>query len=226
MADEASNGFDGSEASESRALQIVRWLTDKAIDGIPPLASAEDLANEYLNDSRYADHGARIDSLISWETTKNFTSGFLSGLGGVLTMPITIPAAMGASWIVQARMSAAIAAINGYDIHCERVQTFVIAALLGDAMKDIVKTAGIQISKGVARGMLKRVPGTVLAQINRQVGFRLITKAGSTGAVNLVKFIPFVGGAVGGTFDAYACRVVGKTAKQVFTWNGQEEDDE
>ena len=214
------------EQSESKALNVVRWLTEKAIVGIPPLTSAESLAQEYLIDKGYPDDSARIDSLINWETTKNFTSGFLTGLGGILTLPIAIPAAMGASWIVQARLAATIAKISGYDILCDRVQTFVIATLVGDALKDIVKNAGIQISRGLAQGLLKQIPGKVLIQINKQVGFRLLTKAGSTGAINLVKFIPFVGGAVGGTIDAYACRVVGRTAKDIFYQaSGEKEDD-
>jgi uncharacterized protein (DUF697 family) len=201
---------------EGKPLKIVRWITEKAIEGVPPLASADTLVQEYLDDETYLDHGDRIDSLIRWETTKNFTSGFLTGLGGVLTLPVTLPASFGASWIVQARMSAAIAKLSGHDIHSDRVQTFVIASLLGDGVKEILKQTGIQIGKGLAKGLLKQIPGKVLILINKQVGFRLLTKAGSTGAVNLVKIIPFIGGAVGGTVDAYMCKAVGNTAKSIF----------
>jgi hypothetical protein len=209
---------------DSKALKLVRWITEKAIAGIPPLSSADDLALEYLNDETYLDNGDRIDSLIRWETTKNFTSGFLTGLGGVMTLPITLPAAFGASWVVQARMSAAIAKLSGHDIQSDRVQTFVVASLLGDGVKELLKQSGIQIGKGLARSLLKQVPGKVLIAINKQVGFRLLTKAGSTGAVNLVKIIPFVGGAVGGTVDAYMCKAVGNTAKSIFYRPVSDED--
>ena len=174
------------------------------------------MAQEYIDDSTYLHDGDRIDSLIRWETTKNFTSGFLTGLGGIITLPVTVPAAFGAAWIVQARMSAAIARLSGHDTASDRVQTFVTASLLGDGVKEILKRSGIQIGKGLARGLIKQVPGKLLISINKQVGFRLLTKAGSTGAVNLVKMVPFVGGAVGGTVDAYMCKAVGKTAKSIF----------
>ena len=66
---------------ESQALKLAKWVLDKAIAGVPPLCSAENLALEYLIDSSYPDHEERIESLINWETAKNFSSGFITGLG-------------------------------------------------------------------------------------------------------------------------------------------------
>ena len=137
----------GEQAAGNKAVQLINWLIEKAIEGVPPLSSAEDLAQEYLIDQSYPDDEERIESLINWETTKNFTTGFITGLGGILTLPVTLPAGFGASWIIQARMAAAIAKIAGYDLQSDRVQTFVVACLVGDALKDIVKSTGIQIGK-------------------------------------------------------------------------------
>lgn len=206
--------------NESAALRIVNWVTDKAIAGVPPLSSAENLAQEYLIDASFPDHEERIESLINWETTKNFTTGFVTGLGGILTLPIAVPAAFGASWVVQARMSAAIARIAGYDLDSDRVRTFVVACLVGDAMKDVVKDVGIKAGTGLTKSLLNKVPGKVLIEINKKVGFRLITKAGEKGAINLMKGVPIVGGVVGGVFDAGACRIVGKNAKRLFYAKG------
>lgn len=171
-------------------------------------------------DASFPDHEERIESLVNWETTKNFTTGFVTGLGGLLTLPITAPAAFGASWIVQARMSAAIAQIAGYDLECDRVRSFVVACLVGDAMKDIVKEVGIKAGTGLTKSLLHKVPDRVLIEINKKVGFRLITKAGERGAINLMKGVPIVGGVVGGVFDAGACRIVGKNAKRLFYAKG------
>ncbi len=208
------------QVTENKALQLINWLTEKAIEGAPPLSSAEDLAQEYLIDQSYPDDEERIESLINWETAKNFTTGFITGLGGILTLPVAIPAGFGASWIVQARMSAAIARVAGYNLQSDRVRTFVVACLVGDALKDIAKSAGIQIGKGLSKSLINQIPGKVLIEINKKVGFRLITKAGQRGAVNLMKGVPFVGGIVGGAFDAGACRVVGKNAKRLFYRKG------
>ena len=206
----------GEHSTENKALQLIKWLTEKAIQGVPPLSSAEDLAQEYLIDQSYPDHEARIDSLINWETTKNFTTGFITGLGGILTLPVALPAGFGASWVIQARMAAASAKIAGYDLNGDRVRTFIVACLVGDALKDITKGTGIQIGKGLTKAAIEKIPGKVLIEINKKVGFRLITKAGQKGAVNLMRGVPFVGGVVGGGFDAGACRAVGKYAKKLF----------
>jgi len=208
------------QQNESALLKIVNWVTDKAIVGVPPLSSAENLAQEYLIDASFPDHEERIESLINWETTKTFTTGFVTGFGGLLTLPVTVPAALGASWVVQARMSAAIARIAGYDIDSDRVRTFVIACLVGDSMQSIVKAAGIKAGTRLTKSLLNKVPGKVLIEINKKVGFRLITKAGEKGVINLTKGVPIVGGVVGGAFDAAACRIVGKNAKRLFYAKG------
>lgn len=205
------------QSRQGAALRVVNWIADRAVGGIPPLSSAENLAQEYLIDASYPDDEERIESLINWETTKNFTTGFVTGLGGLITMPLTVPASFGASWIVQARMAAAIARIAGHDLKSDRIRTFVVVCLLGDAATSkLLKPAGIKLGAKMASAALNKVPGKVLIEINKQIGFRLLTKAGQTGVVNLSKAIPFVGGAVGGAIDAASCRVVGKTAKRLF----------
>ena len=211
---EGAGADDGK--SESAVMKLVNLIMDKAIDGARPLCSAEDLAMQYQIDTSYPDDEERIESLINWETSKNFTSGFITGLGGAITLPVAIPGALGASWIVQARMAAAIAIIAGHDIKSDKVRTFVLISLLGNAGKDILKDVGVKVGKGFAKAALEKLPGKVLIEINKRVGFRLVTKAGEKGAVNLIKMIPFAGGVVAGAFDAGACRIVGKTAKSLF----------
>jgi hypothetical protein len=110
----ARNDMDAHKVTENegkRALTLVKWLSDHAIDGVRPLSSAQDLATEYLRDQSYPSHRERVDALINWETSKNFTSGFVTGLGGLLTLPFALPAGFAASWVIQARMAAAIARI-------------------------------------------------------------------------------------------------------------------
>ncbi|MFN5980296.1 MAG: hypothetical protein ACK45W_13510, partial [Pseudanabaena sp.] len=57
------------------------------------------------------------------------------------------------------------------------------------------------IGTKVCQNLIKRIPGRVLIEINKKIGFRLITKAGEKGVVNVMKMLPLVGGVVGGTFD-------------------------
>ena len=75
-----------------------------------------------------------IKKLINFQTTKAATSGFVTGFGGVLTMPVTIPANVSSVILFQMRMIAAIALIRGYDLNSDQVQTFVYATLAGTSL--------------------------------------------------------------------------------------------
>lgn len=205
---------------EAKALKLVKWISNKAIEGIPPLKPAKDLALEYQIDNNYTDNDDRVDSLINWETTKNFTSGFVTGLGGLLTLPVSVPAALGASWVIQARMVASIAIIYGHDIKEDKVRTIVLLSLVGDSINEVLKGAGLKITRKSMAKLISKVPGKALIKINKMVGFRLITKAGKTGIINLMKGgVPVVSGIVSGGFDAYTCRKIGYIAKGIFRKN-------
>ena len=196
---------------------MVNWLIAQALGGIPPaLISSRNLADEYLNDTSYRDQEHRVRAMVNWESSKNFTSGFLTGIGGLLTLPVAVPAALGASWFVQARFSAAIAQIYDHDLTEDRVRTLVLLSLVGDGVKEVFKRAGIQIGTKVTQQVIAKIPGRLLIEINKQVGFRLLTKAGTTGVVNLIKWVPVVGGVIGGSIDGYACRKVGWAAQSLF----------
>ncbi len=200
----------------SMTQDVVNAILDAGINGLGPLKSASALADEYLSDASYSDNEARIDSLINWETSKTFTSGFLTGLGGLMTLPVSVPAGFGAAWAVQARMVGTIAKIHGHDLTEDRVRTLALLAIVGDAGKEVLKQAGVQVGNKAAMKALEAVPGRVLIEINKRVGFRLITKAGQKGVINLIKLVPVAGGLVGGTVDAYACRKVGAIARDMF----------
>ena len=141
---------EAAAQSDSKALDLVTSLLDAGIDGVGPLSSASDLAQEYLIDASYESNDERVDSLIRWEAAKNFTSGFLTGLGGIITLPVSIPAAIGASWIIQARMCAAIAATYGHNAKDDRVRTMVLLVLVGDAAKEAIREAGIKVGQRAA----------------------------------------------------------------------------
>ena len=182
----------------------------------PGLSSAQDLATEYLRNESYSNHRQRIDALIKWETTKNFTSGFVTGLGGLLTLPFALPAGFAGSWVVQARMAAAIARIYGHDLQSERIRTLIVATLVGDSITEIATASGIRIGSGVAKAAADKVSRRGFGEFSKRVGSRLLAKAGQKSSVNLMKGVPLIGGIAGGTLDAVACRIVGKHARVLF----------
>jgi hypothetical protein len=205
---------EGAPLPVRKLIQWLGWLYEGAINGIPGIDGLEDLAKSYGTRHRCVDEA--IDRLISWQVAKAGAAGFATGVGGALTLPVAIPANLAGVLYIQIRMIGAIAHLRGYDIRSDQVKTLVVACLAGSAALDILKDVGINIGAQLTTQMILRISGQVLKRINQAVGFRLVTKAGSRGAVNLIKGVPLVGGIVGGTFDAAATKVIGQTAKQVF----------
>lgn len=201
------------ELTQSKMMRALDWTYDKAIEGIPGFDSSEELAESYRKSD---DLVVCANSLIRWQNAKTGTTGFISGLGGVITMPVAIPASIASLLYVQIRMVAAIAYLGGYDVRDDRVRSLVYVCLTGSAAKDIIKEAGINLGTRLTVSMIKKIPGTVLTKINQKVGFRLVTKFGSKGAVNLGKMVPLVGGIIGGTFDSVSTNIVGNVARKTF----------
>ena len=195
--------------------RLVRWILDHAVQGVWPLPSAGDLAAQYRS-RPFENDAERVRALIRWAVAKNAATGFVTGLPGVLALPVSIPGALTASLAIQAPMVAAIAEIHGHDPKDDHVQTMILLCMTGTSLMEVVKGAGVNLGGKVAIQALKKVPGTVLLKINQRVSLRLLTKFGEKGVVNLVKLVPLVGGAVGATFDGTTCYAVGRTADKVF----------
>jgi uncharacterized protein (DUF697 family) len=202
------------KVSEGKIMQVLEWSYEKAINGVAGLDSASELAQSYIKSS--ASRNDQANSLIRWQNTKAGTSGFLTGLGGIITMPVTIPANVASVIFVQMRMIAAIAHIGGHDIRDDRVKALVYACLTGNAAKDILKDIGIVAGTKLTTSAIKNISGKTIVAINQKVGFRLVTKFGEKGVINLGKAVPFVGGIIGATFDSVATNTIGNIARDTF----------
>ncbi|MBV7405650.1 EcsC family protein [Enterobacter sp. ENT03] len=201
--------------SEGKIMQALNWAYDKALDGsIPGTDSAYEMAENYLKGE--GDLAEKVNSLIRWQNTKSVTTGFVSGLGGIITMPVAIPASIATVIYVQIRMITAIAIMGGYDVKDDRVKALVYTCLAGNAAKDILKGTGIVIGTKMSTQLIKSISKETIFAINKMVGFRLLTKFGQKGAINLGKMIPLVGGVIGGTFDGISTNVVGNVARKTF----------
>ena len=140
-----------------------------------------------------------------------------------MAMPLTIPANIASVMYVQIRMIAAIAHMGGFNIRDDRVKTLVLACLAGDAIVDLLKDTGLIVGTKFATNAIAGISGKTLTIINQKVGFRLVTKFGEKGAVNLGKMVPFLGGIIGGTVDAVATNIIGNVARNTFIGSGKPE---
>lgn len=174
----------------------------------------EEFATDYLD--KHESPRRAADDLVHWQIAKCVTSGFVTGLGGLLTLPVAIPANLSSVLYVQLRMVAAIAYMGGYDVRSDQVQTLCYLSLVGDAAVDILKQTGTKIGEKMLTNAVGKVSGATLAKINQRVGFRLITKFGEKGVINLGKAIPLVGGVVGGALDTVTTKAIADNAIRLF----------
>lgn len=201
---------------EREMMNLLDSCYEKALEGVLPAErTVMELAEDYL--AKSSSREKAIDNLIGYQTVLCGTNGFITGLGGLLVLPVAIPANVAGVIYVQLRMITAIAHINGYDIYSDQVRTIAYACLTGSSAANILKNVGIKISEKMAVNALKKVPGAILIKINQQVGFRLVTKFGQKGLVNVIKMMPLVGGVVGGVFDTGMTLTIGNIAKKLFS---------
>lgn len=195
-------------------MGALEWSYDRAVNGIPGFDSAEEMANDYLKND--GDLVEKVNSLIRWQNTKASTSGFITGLGGIITLPVAIPANIASVIYVQIRMIASIAHMGEYDLRDDRVKSLVYVCLCGNAAKDILKNVGIKVGTKITEKAISRVSFEVIKQINKAVGFRLFTKFGSKGLINLGKMVPLAGGIIGGAVDGVTTNTIGNIARETF----------
>lgn len=203
---------------ESNVGNLLDWAYSKAMDGLPGTDTAYQLAEGYMAKNKNIEDA--IKSLVNWQTTKCATSGFITGLGGVITLPVAVPANIASVIYIQMRMIASIAYMRGYDLKDDQVKTFIFACLTGQSAADVLKSAGINLGMKVGQAQVKRIPGAVLIKINQKIGFRLITKFGEKGVINLGKMVPVLGGVIGGGFDIVTTRAIALAAKKSFKDGG------
>ena len=185
------------------------------MNGIPKVSPpVSKLADDYLRKNRNAEAAAR--SFVKYQIAKCTTSGFLTGLGGLITMPVTILANIGSVVYVQMRMIAGIAYMGGYDLDSDQVQTMIYVCLAGIGINQLLKPLAREFGTKFSMKMVSKIPGAVLTKINQKVGFRFLTKFGSKGIVNIGKAVPVVGGVIGGGFDFAETKLMARRAYKLF----------
>lgn len=200
--------------SQEDVMKILDSCYEKCLNGIPKVSpSVEEMANDYLK--KYKTKEEACKAMIRNQIAKCATSGFITGFGGFITMPVTLPANITSVIYVQMRMIACTSYMAGFDLDSDKTQTLVYACLAGVAVNNVIKQASIKFGVKFANGLIKKIPGKVLTKINQKVGFRFITKFGTKGVVNLGKLIPGVGAVIGGGLDLVETKII---AKRSYKW--------
>lgn len=200
---------------ETKMITILDELYGKVLNGVPKVSKpVNELALDYLEKNDSAEKA--VKDLIKYQVAKCGTSGFVTGLGGLITLPVAIPANVSSVLYIQLRMIAAIAYIGGFDLQSDQVQTLAYACLTGNAITEVLKQTGIKVGEKLAISTINKIPGKVLTSINQKVGFRLVTRFGTKGVINLVKLVPLAGGIVGGAIDMSSTQIIAQNAYNIF----------
>ncbi len=191
---------------------FVRQVLDRAIDGVGPLPSARKAADAHLVDTD-GDVEAAITRLVRRHTALAGAQGFVTNLGGIAAVAVSVPANVVGVTLVQAHMVAGVAALRGYDLTDPRVRNAILVCMLGeDAVKDLLKS-----------GKLPSPPMTLATSpvhspeldriISHEVTAELITRTvGRRAVTRVARRVPLIGGAVAGGSDGWSTRQIGQYA--------------
>lgn len=202
----------GSKLAPGVAGGFVRQVLDRAIDGLGPLPSAQKSADARLVDAD-GDVDQAVERLVRNHTALAGAQGFVTNLGGVTTLAVSVPANVVGVTLVQAHLVASIAALRGYDLTDARVRNAILACMLGeDAVDDLVRSGKLPTSPMALATSPVHDP-EVDRIVTREVTTELVTRTAGRRAVTLVgRRVPVLGGAVGAGSDGWATWQVGQYA--------------
>jgi len=195
---------------------FVHQALERAIRGVGPLDGAAALAEKERAEHE-GDDAAAIKDIIETHVRLAGAQGFLTNIGGLVTVPVAVPANIAGLALIQCRMVAAIAHLRGYDLADKRVRNGILASLLGEErMLSLIKK--------------KKLPGTPMAVATapvydehlstvmaNEVAGEIITRmAGKRIAFTVGRRVPVVGGIIGAGTDGFATWQVGRYVDREF----------
>ncbi len=203
----------------SRTERLSRGLADHllaaGIDGHGKLPSATQAAAREA--TRGGDRDEIVGRLVSKHTAMAGAEGFVTGLGGFVTLPIAIPANIIGFYVIATRMTASIAAASGYDLNDHAVRSAVLVCLSGEDATDILRNVGLGGGGSrVTHQVLAGLPPSMLMVINKGVAFRLVTGLGKRSLSWLGRGVPLAGGVIGAGLDAILIRRIARIAREQF----------
>ncbi len=199
-----------AERAPQLASGFVHQALDRAVRGTGPLDGAA-VAAERALDAHRGRADAAVTQLIEDHVRLAGAQGFVTNLGGLVTMTVAVPANIAGLALIQCRLVAAVAHLRGYDLDDPRTRNAVLSALLGE-------------ERLLSLISQRKLPGTPMALatapvhdpqldvlVANEVASELMTRiAGKRLASTVGRRVPVVGGLVGAGTDGYATWRVGR----------------
>ncbi len=203
--------IDGTPVPEvSALLQAINWAYDTALDGFPGFDGARAIAAGAVGTSPTE----RANDVINWSCAKAGGIGALTSIGGFITLPVSLPANLMGTLLVQLRMVQSIAIIAGRNPLDDRVRTMAMLACLGMSVADVLKGIGISVARALADQFIKDV---VAQALTKAVVRGVIAQTAKKSVLSsFYRLVPIVSSVIGGSIDAVATYTIGSTARGLF----------
>jgi len=199
---------------ERTATALVSRLIDAGIDGVGPLDPAAQSAD--VARSRTSSTDEAIEQVVATHLRLGAAQGFVTGLGGFITLPVALPANVVGFYGIATRMVASIAHLRGYDLERPEVRSAVLLTLVGADARSVLAKTGLSPTKRIADLAMQRLPGPALMVLNKGIGFNLLSQLGKKGLSRLGRGVPLVGGVIGGGMDYWLLRKIADGARREF----------
>lgn len=196
---------------------LLKPLYDRALDGLPMLGTPAETAGRFL-----AGPGTlheRAEQMAGTHTLLCASTGFVCGLGGFLTLPITLPTNLAGVAVLQLHLCAATAFMGGHDPHDDEVRDRSIACLISDTDAEHLDERD-EATEVLDRSAVKVAERGIRFLAEGAVG--LATRATKWTAKKVVtsqlprRSLPLLGGVLGGASDAYSTGRVAEAARRTF----------
>lgn len=205
-----------TEVAPNATAAFVHQALVKAISGVGPFPSAASAAEKQMSE-RPGDIKHGIHDVIENHVRYAGVQGFVTNLGGLITLAVAVPANVVGLALIQCRMVAGILHLRGYDLDDPRVRDAILACLLGE-------------EKVLAMLKKHEIPGTPMEiatnlthdpnldnLLANEVAAELIGRAaGKRAATVVARRVPVVGGLVGASTDAYITWRIGRYVDREF----------
>jgi hypothetical protein len=194
------------------ASNFVRQAFERAVDGLGPLKGAAAAADAKL-ERHHGDPARAIGDVVDSHVSLAGAQGFLTNIGGLVTMTVAIPANVSGLAILQAHMVGGIAHLRGYDLADPRVRNAVLACMLGaDSVTALIKARKLP-SSPMAIATAPAYDSVLDQRIASQVAAELLERvAGKRTMAVIGRKVPVLGGGIGLVSDGLATFHVGRYA--------------
>lgn len=205
-----------TQVAPNLSATFVHQALDKAITGVGPLPSAAIAADKQLsqNDGNLVE---ATHDVIENHVRYAGLQGFLTNLGGLVTMAVTIPTNITGLALIQCRMVAGMVHLRGYDLDDPRTRAAILTCLLGE--EKILKMVKKRTLPGTPMEIASAAvyDASLNTELANEVAAELISRAaGKRLATTVGRRVPVVGGVVGAGTDAYVTWKIGRYVDREF----------